>query len=700
MPSSCLALLALGLGLALTHAQPASAQSANSLAPHPRLGLYAGANGAGFPFIRSNQTVDEALLDSVARFDSIILPASPFTEYWPQVLSGLRQRNPNIHLYAYVQADEAWPSNFADSTVHIPTLHYHLVRNLKGFLYDTHGKEFHDANINLTHLDGGGHYDVADTMADFFVQKVWNTGLWDGLFFDLFCTGILWDQSAGESLDVARAGFPSPAAFDTAWQAGTNELALRLRKKIGSAPLLIGNCGQSKQYLSMNGWMHEDFPNQNGATWDQNLFRNPGGYTVDEASFRAPQSDWLSAWPSDVKQPYSSDDMRRARFVLGSAALGDGFGTINPDSLDTATNYLQWWYDEYGVDLATGRASSRLADTGWLGIALGAYTSLPTLGPADAAALNPGFESNLLGWNFLTSAGSSWTRDTAQPAVGVASAHIAVAAPGVNGASTHVATAGYLSLWPSHAYRISFWMRAAQPRTVVVAAVNLYNGHDEITRSINPTAYWQHFDLDVTAPPYDATVDLEFRVGGTAIDTWIDDAHFTQSGLALYRRDFENGIVLVNPTAAPMSALLDVPCRRILGTVDPATNDGSVVTQATVPAFDALFLLRSASLVGAGPAPDAGTPRLAWRAVAPNPLPRGGVTVARFVLPRAAGVDVTVFDPAGRRVRSFGQQSGSAGENSVLWDGRSDGGARLPRGLYFVRARAGDETATRKLVLE
>jgi len=692
--AAVLALATRGLG-----ARDAGAQTANAAAPHPRLGLYAGANGAGFPFIRSNLTVDTALLDSVARFDAVILPASPFTEYWPQVLTGLRARNPNIRLYAYVQADYAWPSNGLDSLVHIPTLHYHLVRNLHAYLYDRKGNEFRDANIDLAHSNAGGQYDVADSMADFFVSRVWNTGLWDGLFFDLFCSGILWDQTASESLDVARAGFPSAAAFDSAWQGGSNELALRLRRKLGSAAMLIGNCGQSQQYNAMNGWMHEAFPEENGGTWDQNMFRNPGGYTVDEASFRAPQSDWLSAWPSDVTQPYSLDNMRRARWVLGSASLGDGYGEINPDSLDTATNYLQWWYDEYAVDLHTGRSSGLRANTGWLGPALGSYTSLPTLGPVDAAALNPGFESNLLGWNFVTTAGSTWSRDTVFPAVGAASGHLGVSSPGTSGKSTRLSTTGYLSLWPSHSYRISFWMRSAAPRAVIVAGVNQFTGGDEFALTVYPTTSWQHYDLDLISPPQDAIVSLEFRAGGTAIDTWIDDVHFSQWGLALYRRDFQNGIVLVNPTASPMTAALGVSAKHILGTHDPVANNGQAVSLVTVPGMDAVFLLRDSSLVDADPAPEA-APRAAWRAVAPNPLPRGASALATYVLPRAGVVDLTVYDTAGRRVRTLGARQGVAGENAVLWDGTGDGGVRLARGLYFLRAVTAEGAMTRKVVLE
>ena len=695
--------LALMLAMALAFLctpRPAHAQSSNSLAGHPRLGLYGNANGAGFPFVRADQSLNSALLDSVARYDTVVLPSSPFTEYDSAVMAGLRARHPGIKIYAYVQADYAYPTTFADSLVQIPSRHYRLVRDLGAFLYDRQGQLFGDADINLARHDASGKYYVAETLADFFASAVWQTGLWDGIFIDRFCSGIDWQQTPAESIDVGRAGFANAAAFDTAWTAGSNALAARLRLDIGNAAVIVGNCGQSNQYAWMNGWMHEDFPNQNGLSWNSNMFRNPGGYTADEANFLAPQSNWLVAWPMDLTQPYSAECARRVRLTLGTASLLDGFATINPSNLDPSTNYLDWWYDEYAVDRTTGRSSGLRANTGWLGAALGPYTSLPTLGPVDAAGLNPGFETNLLGWSLATTAGATLTRDPSNAAVGLASAHVTLPSAGNGTASTRLTTTGYISLWTSNAYRISFWMRAAAPRQVVVAAVNAFNGTDVWATTVFPTTSWAHYDLDFTAPPGNAVTELQFVLGGVAVDTWIDDAHLSESDITLYRRDFENGIVLVNPTATPLTVLLDHPYRRILGNVDRVTNDGSQSTQATVPPQDALFLLATTGLVDAGKAAPGVGLAAAWRTFAPNPLPRGTVATARIALPYAGPLTVDVFDTRGRRVRGLGMRLGLAGENALTWDGAGDSGARLPRGLYFLRAGFAGATVTRKVVLE
>ena len=50
-------------------------------------------------------------------------------------------------------------------------------------------------------------------------------------------------------------------------------------------------------------------------------------------------------------------------------------------------------------------------------------------------------------------------------------------------------------------------------------------------------------------------------------------------------------MVLVNPTSVELLVPLERSFNKIRGLADPATNDGSVGREFTVPANDALFLL-------------------------------------------------------------------------------------------------------------
>jgi hypothetical protein len=84
-------------------------------------------------------------------------------------------------------------------------------------------------------------------------------------------------------------------------------------------------------------------------------------------------------------------------------------------------------------------------------------------------------------------------------------------------------------------------------------------------------------------------------------------------------------------------------------------------------------------------------------AVVPNPFggPAVPVTEIRYTLGGPATVTARIHDIRGRRVRSFGNLAGVAGENSIVWDGRGDGNVGLPSGKYiFILEALGREEKT------
>jgi flagellar hook assembly protein FlgD len=57
-----------------------------------------------------------------------------------------------------------------------------------------------------------------------------------------------------------------------------------------------------------------------------------------------------------------------------------------------------------------------------------------------------------------------------------------------------------------------------------------------------------------------------------------------------------------------------------------------------------------------------------------------------------------VFDPSGRRVLSRSLPV-SAGVFEMMWDGRTEGGERLPAGIYLVRASAAGRSVKAQVVI-
>ncbi len=143
--------------------------------------------------------------------------------------------------------------------------------------------------------------------------------------------------------------------------------------------------------------------------------------------------------------------------------------------------------------------------------------------------------------------------------------------------------------------------------------------------------------------------------------------------------------------------------------------DGSAtqLAQTTATAFDAqglpyaYILVTATDFAGNEGAPavgDAATgvssvPAAAGLALRAQPNPFAARTTVSFELPRAAPVQVRVYDAAGRLVRTLVDCARDAGRHDVAWDGRDAGGQRAASGVYLVRLHGVGIDAREKVVL-
>ncbi len=81
----------------------------------------------------------------------------------------------------------------------------------------------------------------------------------------------------------------------------------------------------------------------------------------------------------------------------------------------------------------------------------------------------------------------------------------------------------------------------------------------------------------------------------------------------------------------------------------------------------------------------------------PNPVGEG--TTLDFELPTEGPVRLTVFDVAGRRVRTLAHGTLAAGHHTLAWDGADEQGARVTPGVFFVRLVAAGKATQREVVL-
>jgi len=127
---------------------------------------------------------------------------------------------------------------------------------------------------------------------------------------------------------------------------------------------------------------------------------------------------------------------------------------------------------------------------------------------------------------------------------------------------------------------------------------------------------------------------------------------------------------------------------------DPGAADGV--------AFSAAFRFQvfgehAAGLLAAGPT----LPR-ALRLAPGRPTPFSSNTLIAYELFSASPVRLVVFDAQGRAVRRLVDGVVQMpGPYAVSWDGRDDGGRRVPAGVYFYRLdSAGESRALRTVKLE
>ncbi|UCF05203.1 MAG: right-handed parallel beta-helix repeat-containing protein [bacterium] len=101
--------------------------------------------------------------------------------------------------------------------------------------------------------------------------------------------------------------------------------------------------------------------------------------------------------------------------------------------------------------------------------------------------------------------------------------------------------------------------------------------------------------------------------------------------------------------------------------------------------------------VSAIPGRGAGRPP-AFNLAQNNPNPFGLTTEIKYDLPADCDVRLTIYDAAGRRVRTLVAGRQAAGGKTVQWDGRNEKGARVSGGIYFYRLEVAGRIQMKKMV--
>ena len=97
----------------------------------------------------------------------------------------------------------------------------------------------------------------------------------------------------------------------------------------------------------------------------------------------------------------------------------------------------------------------------------------------------------------------------------------------------------------------------------------------------------------------------------------------------------------------------------------------------------------------------AGAPEVLELSIADGNAVREGARVSYGIPSGEAGKDgrLSIFDAAGRRIRTLVREAIEPGSHVAVWDLRSDDRARVRPGIYFARLTVGDKGLSRTLVV-
>lgn len=243
---------------------------------------------------------------------------------------------------------------------------------------------------------------------------------------------------------------------------------------------------------------------------------------------------------------------------------------------------------------------------------------------------------------------------------------------------------------------------------LIAAAVHPSNWEPLVVEVLGDRAYVAHSSRDSNDYTYYATTVLDVSNPASPRVLWdlprtplsppftppitclaVEDA-FVYQGVAQGR-----GIYLCNATTSPGTLVgSSVPP---FSPVDLVLANGFVYA---ADAADALVILTE----HCDPATDVRPPDterpMVFRIEPAWPNPTSASAGVRFFSPAAGAVRFEVFDVAGRCVRRFVEDAGSAGWSRTSWDGRNDAGRRVAAGTYLLRGwNSSGRASTRVTVL-
>ncbi len=320
----------------------------------------------------------DAFINQAAYRDIIVLDFDTVTTR-PDYLGAsgiIRRINPNAIILAGLSA----ASTFMEDPNYIRSTFISQIKP-EWYMKDIYGKPYHlepqgsSPWTLMFNLSTG----INTFMPDFLANNVMNTGLVDGIYFDWIHE--VWsafkyrtDNPPNSQMDINSDGIvDSDVMINTMMADGTRKMLNESRKVFPVGSLIAGNTGDGvlavggnaktdDTYLNLlNGRMLEAFLSNSGSSWLESM---RSAALMEQASSEPRMPLFLAQG--------TENGFDHLRYTLANALMFDGYFTMTQGTSwfieDPYT--ASWWYDEYAVDIKTGKATQSLDAKGYLGLPL------------------------------------------------------------------------------------------------------------------------------------------------------------------------------------------------------------------------------------------------------------------------------------------------------------------------------------------
>lgn len=447
------------------------------------------------------------------------------------------------------------------------------------YLLDSHGNRIENWPGNpgnyLLNLTNPA---VVQYMAQYAYQQMTQSGFkYDGIFFDNveMTISTMTTDCCGHSIQI-NDNYPGPpdaaGALDAKWSAGLYNL-LAAFKQLAPSALISVHANQlppdprSLAVANGDAFVFDVTNVREGQMAFGTL------YNSYQQWFSSGQSPVITAIqsspPNQIAYGYGYQPLTTAvpstiafgqnwypnmRFGLGMALMNDGYSIFD---LGDTSSPVTWWYDEYNFYL--GAASA----------------------PAEQIGNPPG--NSIIQNGYFSSGLSNWVLNVTSD--GQAKASASTVNFGGSGGPAAQITVSSAATIPWHIefqqsnlhfqagqeYQLQFWADASTPTRVQVVTQSGTSPYPNygLLGAISVGTKWAPYTISFVAPVTASDGILEFQLGAQTGTVWFDAIQLSTAPTEVYRRDFANGIALLNGTSSKQTISLESGFQRFMGPQAP-----------------------------------------------------------------------------------------------------------------------------------